>query len=93
MEELRITSKTLETLPGIEEGVAKVEEKMKERSKIISALTSAVEKVQLALHRLEATSVGKAQVEEMLRTDGDATRADLQEVYPRRLKRSMSDKC
>src|SRR5271170_2103623 len=74
MDELRITSKTLETLPGMEESVAKVEETMKGLSKTISALRTAMEKVQSALHRLDATSIGKAQVEEMIRTDGDATR-------------------
>ena len=86
MEELRITSKTLETLPGMEEGVAKVEERMKELSKAISDLTSAVANVQSALHRLEATSVGKAQVEEMIRTDGDVTRESI-----RRFARSVSE--
>src|SRR5271170_475067 len=70
MEELRITSKTLETLPGMEEGVAKVEEKIRELSEDISALTSDVAKVQSALHQLDAASVGKVQFEEMICADG-----------------------
>ena len=93
MEELRITSKTLETLPGMEQGVAKVEEKMKELSKAISTLTSAVTKVQSALQRLGATSIAKAQVEEIIRTDGEATRETIRRFTGTVSERSMNDKC
>jgi hypothetical protein len=78
MKELRIASKALETIPGMEQGVEKVEETIQALSKDIAALTTAITRVQSSLSQLESRSVGRDQLDDAVRADGDVTRERIQ---------------
>lgn len=79
MKELCIASKALQTLPGMEDGVAKVEERLQQLAREISSLTSCIAKVQSVLTQLQSASVGNARLEEVIRTEGEITRETLRQ--------------
>jgi len=74
MEELQLTSKTLETLPGMEDSIKKVEERIRNLSEDISGLTRNLSMSQTILREVESSS---AHVIEVIRTDGEVTRESL----------------
>jgi hypothetical protein len=80
MKELHIVCKTLETLPGMEGGVAQVEEMLHQLLREISTLTSSIEKVQSVLTQLESESEGKARLEEVVCAEGEITREALRQT-------------
>jgi len=79
MKELRIASKALETIPGMEQGVEKVGETIRALSKDIDTLTTAIAKVQSSLSQLESTLVGRRELNDTIRADGEITRKKIQQ--------------
>src|SRR5277367_1359472 len=83
MKELHIASKALDTLPGMEEGVERVNATIQALSKDIMALTSAITEVRSSLNQLESSTVGRGQLEDGIRADGEITRETLQQSTKR----------
>ena len=79
MKELRIASKTLETLPRMEDGVAELEKHIQDLSQQISSLTRGIENIEGLLSRMDSRSVAKPQLEAVVRTDGELTRASIRQ--------------
>jgi hypothetical protein len=77
MQELQITSKTLNNLPGMEASIAKVDERIKELSYEIKSVTEALGNVQSTLNELKIVETG--QIKDAIASDGDVTRACIHE--------------
>ena len=79
VEELRVTTKTLEKLPGVGGTIAKLDSEIVKLSSDVQTMSHAIIKVESAVQRLETGKVLIPQIEKVVLSDGKATRALVQE--------------
>jgi len=79
VEELRMTTKSLEKLPGVGHTVAKLDSEIVKLSDEIQTVAEGIAKVESNLQKLEMGKVLIPQIEKVIASDGEATRDLLRE--------------
>jgi len=80
MERLRVTSETLERLPGVGDTIATVNAEILKMSREITELSKAISEAKLAIRRLETQNITVSQIEKIISEDGNDTRQCLHKL-------------
>jgi hypothetical protein len=79
MDELRVTSKTLEAIPGVDDAITKVREKITGMSRDMHNITASIEQVRSSLDKFENIASALPQIKNAITEEGKITRETIQQ--------------